>query len=76
MKIETRNNDIKDCTVLIAEKGKIFKRKNSEDELGDELWLGYSYYLNGVKLDTPHLDTPDDFEEIDVPTEELEENGD
>lgn len=75
MKIEIRNNGIKDCTVLIAEDGKIFKRKNSEDELGDEIWLGYSYYLNGVKLDTPHLDTPDDFEEIDTPIEELEENG-
>ena len=72
MKIEIRNNGIKDCTVLIADEGKIIKRKNSEDELGDEVWLGYSYYLNGVKLDIPHLDIPEDFEEVEI-SEEIEE---
>lgn len=65
MKIQIKNNGIKDCTVLIADEGKVLKRKNSEQIFGDELWLGYSYFIDGVKLETPHLDTPQDFEEID-----------
>lgn len=70
MKIETRNNGIKDCTVLIANEGKSLRRKNSNDIFGDELWLGYSHYIDGKKLDEPHLDVPEDFEEIDTPVEE------
>jgi len=73
MKIETKNNGIKDCTVLIADEGKSLRRKNSNDVFGDELWLGYSYYIDGKKLDEPHLDVPEDFEEIDTPVEEEEE---
>lgn len=69
MKIEIRNNGIRDITVLLAEEGKVFKRKNSNDVYGNELYLGTSYYMNGVKLDTPHVDSPDDFEEIDEPKE-------
>lgn len=70
MKTEVRNNGIKDVTVLIADEGKIIRRKNTEDTFGDELWLGYSYYINGKKLSEPHLDVPEDFEEIDAPVEE------
>lgn len=66
MKIETINN----VTVITADKGKIFRRKGTNDTLGDELWLGYSYYINGEKLQEPHLDIPEDFEEIDEPIEE------
>ena len=69
MKIEIRNNGIRDITVLLAEEGKVFKRKNSNDIYGNELYLGASYYMNGVRLDTPHIDSPDDFEEIDEPKE-------
>lgn len=70
MKTEIRNNGIKDVTVLIADEGKIIRRKNTEDTFGDELWLGYSYYIDGQKLSEPHLDVPEDFEEIDAPVEE------
>ena len=39
----------------------------------EEIYLGLTYYLNGVKLETPIQETPDDFEEIDieVQTEEI-----
>ncbi len=69
MKIEIRNNGIKDITVILADEGKVFKRKNTDDIYGDEMWLGYSYYIGGIKQDPPHLDTPEDFEEIDNPND-------
>ena len=34
---------------------------------GKEISLGYSYYINGVRLEVPHLDVPEDFEQIDEP---------
>ena len=37
MKTEIRNNGIKDITVLIADEGKIIRRKNTEDIFGGEL---------------------------------------
>lgn len=67
MKTRTENNGINDVTVITAEEGKVFRRKGTEDIFGDEIWLGYSYYIGGVKLDEPHLDVPEDFEEIDTP---------
>lgn len=71
MKIETRNNGVRDITVIIADEGKVFIRKGNENYIyGNEIWLGQSWYINGVKLDEPHLDVPDDFEEINEPNEE------
>ena len=58
-------------TIIQAEQGKVFKRKNSNDVFGSEIALGYSHYIDGVKLDTPHLDTAEDFEEV-VPNNEIE----
>lgn len=74
MKIETRNNGIEDCTVIIADDGKTFRRIVSEEIVGEEIWLGYSYYIGGVLQDPPHLDVPEDFEEVDAPQEEEEDN--
>ncbi len=56
-----------DGNKITAEDGKIFRRKDTNDTFGEEIVLGYSYYINGIKLDTPHLDVVDDFEEIDSP---------
>lgn len=50
--------------IIQAEQGKVFKRKNSKDIYGNEIALGYSHYIDGVKLKEPHLDIPEDFEEI------------
>lgn len=52
---------------LTADNGKILRRKGTEEIFGEEIWLGYSHYIDGVKLAEPHLDVPDDFEEIDDP---------
>ena len=62
----TENN----ITIIKADTGKVFRRKDTNDIYGNEMSLGYSYYINGVKLDKPHLDIPEDFEEIEQ-TEEI-----
>lgn len=70
MKTRIENNGLKDIMVITAEEGKVFRRKGTEDIFGEEIWLGYSHYIGGVKQDPPHLDVPEDFEEIDAPVEE------
>jgi hypothetical protein len=68
MKTRTENNGLTDVTVIKADEGKVLVRKGYEDDLlGEELWLGYSYYIGGVKQDPPHFDVPSDFTEVDAP---------
>lgn len=50
----------------LADDGKVFAKKTNGVICGDELFLGYSYYDDlGNKLDEPHLDTIDEYEEIE-----------
>lgn len=65
MRTEIRNNGIKDLTILIPDEGKVLRRIGTQDIFEGEFALGYSYYIGGIKQDPPHLDTPEDFEEID-----------
>ena len=58
---------------IIADEGKVFKRIEDGHLYGKEIYLGYSYYIGGVKLDEPHLDVPEDFEEVDDETPEMPE---
>lgn len=53
--------------IIKADNGKVFRRIADGQIYGNEIYLGYSYYINGVKLDEPHLDTAEDFEQIDDP---------
>ena len=50
---------------ITAETGKVFKRKSDGIIFGNEILLGYTYYINGQKLSEPHLEVEDDFEQID-----------
>ena len=61
--------------IIIAEEGKIFRRISDGTIYGKEISLGYSYYINGVKLAEPHLDAPEDFEQIDDPSTKKNEVG-
>lgn len=60
--------------IIKADGGKVFRRIASGELFGSELYLGYSYYIGGVLQDPPHLDTPEDFEEVyskdPIPAEE------
>ena len=49
----------------IADEGKVFKRKSDGFIFGNEIYLGYTYYLNGAKLSEPKLEVIEDFEEIE-----------
>jgi len=55
--------------VITASEGKVLRRIVSKEIYGKEIRLGYSYYIGGVLQDPPHLDVPEDFEEIKAPVE-------
>ena len=52
---------------LIADEGKVLRRIGTDEIFGEDIWLGYSHYIEGVLQNPPHLDTPEDFEEIPTP---------
>ena len=51
---------------ITAEEGKVFKRKSDGFIYGNEIFLGYTYFIGGQKLSEPHLEVPEDFEEIEI----------
>lgn len=52
---------------IIASEGKIFRRKSDGMLFDKEITLGYTYFINGKRLSEPHLEVPEDFEEVDEP---------
>lgn len=65
MKTDELNN-----RYIVAEEGKVFRRISDQVIFGKEIYLGYTYYLNGEKLEVPLLELPEHFEEIDAPVED------
>lgn len=68
MKIDRTN-----AAHIIADTGKQFVRKSDGMQMGSEIYLGYTYFIGGKKLDTPRLEVAEDFEEVDIPDEETKE---
>lgn len=62
MKTEQRT-----VTTIIADEGKLLRRKSDGWEAGERVTLGYNYYEGGVGLASPKLETPEDYEEYDKP---------
>lgn len=62
MKIEQKT-----ITTLVAEEGKLLRRKSDGWVAGEQITLGYNYYEAGVGLSQPKMETPDDYEEIPIP---------
>ena len=58
--------------IIKASEGKVFRRISDGFIFGNEVSLGYAYYLNGENLEEPLLELPEHFEEIDEPVEEVE----
>jgi hypothetical protein len=61
--------------IITADEGKVFRRIADGQVYGKEISLGYSYYIGGVRLAEPHLDVPEDFEQIDEPVREERTRG-
>ncbi len=66
MHTETRYNGVSDVLVLVADNDKLIRRKGTES-VAEEVYLGISYFVDGVRQDPPHQDVPEDFEEVDRP---------
>lgn len=49
--------------VLIADEGHLLKRKR-DSLITKKSYLGYIYYLNGIKLEKPYKENSDDYIEI------------
>lgn len=49
----------------IAGEGKVFRRISDGVVFGSEIYLGYTYYIGGVKLLEPKLEVIEDFEEVE-----------
>lgn len=64
MKTEQRT-----ITTIIADEGKLLRRKSDGWEAGEQVTLGYNYYEGGVGLAEAKLETPDDYEEYDKPAD-------
>ena len=45
--------------VIKAGEGKVFRRISDGFIFGNEISLGYTYYLNGKKLEQPLLELPE-----------------
>lgn len=67
--------DIESVNIMRADEGKVFRRIADGKIYGKEIYLGYSYYMNSIKLDEPHLDVPEDFEQIEEPVREERARG-
>ena len=57
----------KTITTIVADEGKLLMRKSDGWIPGEQLTLGYNYYEAGMALSKPHLEVPEDYEEIDKP---------
>lgn len=60
MRIDENNNQH-----IYAEEGKVFRRISDGTVFGTELWLGYTYYLDGELLLEPLWELPEHYEEIE-----------
>ncbi|WP_449039161.1 hypothetical protein [Parabacteroides goldsteinii] len=50
---------------LIADEGKVLRRISDGWIAGEEIYLGYTYYLDGELLPEPLLEQPEHYEEVD-----------
>ncbi len=50
--------------ILYADEGKTLRRKEDKFMVGESIYLGFTNYIGGKRVDPPHQDTPEDFEEV------------
>ena len=52
---------------MLADEGKVFRKKSSGFIVGDSVSFGYDYYDAGVGLAHPYAPKPEDYDEIEMP---------
>lgn len=62
--------DVNNERHIYADEGKVFRRISDAMVFGNELWLGYTYYLAGELLPEPLWELPEHYEEIEEPVTE------
>jgi len=60
-----------DGNKITADEGKLLLRKADNLLFGKELVLGYTWYINGERINPPHLEVPEDYRDSDY----IEVNG-
>ena len=50
--------------IIYADDGKILRRKSDKILRGESVVLGYTYYIGDQIIDPPHLEVPEDYEEV------------
>ena len=54
----------KEGKVIVAEEGMLLRRKSDNMVFGDRAQLGMTWYIGGERLEVPHEEVPEDFEEV------------
>lgn len=54
-----------DGNKITADEGKLLLRKADNLLFGKELTLGYTHYINGERVNPPHLEVPEDYQDSD-----------
>lgn len=54
-----------DGNKITADEGKLLLRKADNLLFGKELTLGYTHYINGERVNPPHLEVPEDYRDSD-----------
>ena len=54
---------------ILADEGKVLRRISDGQLFGNEIYLGYTYYLSGEELTEPLLELPEHYEEINDPVD-------
>lgn len=67
-----RTTIINGVTVITADEGKVLRRISDRLIMGNQVYLGYTYYIDMKKLDEPILEIPEHYEEIEEPIESEE----
>lgn len=49
---------------ITAEEGMVLRRISDKQVFGSELYLGFTYYLNGKLLNEPLYELPEHYEEV------------
>lgn len=56
---------------MYAGLGMTLRRKSDGMDFGNDIILGYTHYIGGVKLDTPIWELPEHYERVEIPKEQM-----